>query len=97
MEKKPLISILTVVFNQRPYFEQTISSVLGQTYQHWEWIILDDGSTDGTGEVIKNLNDSRIHYTYQQHTGSYRLTETCNKALSMCSGEIVAILDGDDY
>jgi glycosyltransferase involved in cell wall biosynthesis len=97
IEKEPLISILTVVFNQRLYIDQTISSVLNQTYQHWEWIILDDGSTDGTGEVIKNLRDSRIHYTSQQHVGGYCLTKLCNKALSMCSGEFVAILDGDDY
>jgi glycosyltransferase involved in cell wall biosynthesis len=97
MDKEPLISILTVLFNQRSYIDQTISSVLSQTYRHWEWIILDDGSTDGTGEVIRNLNDSRVRYTYQQHAGGYRLTESCNKALSMCSGELVAILDGDDY
>jgi glycosyltransferase involved in cell wall biosynthesis len=97
MEKEPLISILTVVFNQRPYIDQSISSVLSQTYQHWEWIILDDGSSDGTGEVIKKLHDIRIHYTSQRHAGSHSLTESCNKALSMCRGEFVALLDGDDY
>jgi glycosyltransferase involved in cell wall biosynthesis len=97
MDREPLISILTVVFNQRCYIDQTISSVLSQTYRNWEWIILDDGSTDGTGEVIKNLNDRRIHYTYQRHAGGYRFTKSCNKALSACSGDFVALLDGDDY
>ncbi len=97
MEKGPLVSILTVVFNQRHYIDQTISSVLGQTYRHWEWIILDDGSNDGTGEVIKKLRDGRIHYTSQRHAGDRRLTGSCNKALSMCRGELVALLDGDDY
>jgi glycosyltransferase involved in cell wall biosynthesis len=97
MKKEPLISILTVVFNQRPYIYQTINSILTQTYQNWEWIILDDGSTDGTGEVLRTLNDNRIHYTLQQRIGGYRLTESCNKALSMCTGKIIAMLDGDDY
>ena len=97
MEKRPLVSILTVVFNQRSYIDQTISSVLSQTYRHWEWIILDDGSTDGTGEVMEKLSDGRIHYISQRHAGGYRFTGSCNKALSMCRGEFVALLDGDDY
>ena len=97
MNKKPLISIITPVFNQRLYIEQTIRSVLGQTYSEWEWILLDDGSTDGTGGIIRNFNDSRIRYACQEHAGLANLTKTYNRALSMCTGSFIAMLDHDDY
>src|SRR5271169_1480610 len=45
MDKEPLISILTPVYNQSLYIEQTLRSVLNQTYRNWEWIVIDDGST----------------------------------------------------
>jgi len=97
LNKKPLISILTPVYNQRNYIEQTIRSVLNQTYQDWEWIILDDGSTDGTRDIIKSFNDGRIKYAYQEHAGLTYLTRTYNKALTMCTGDLIAMLDHDDY
>ena len=94
---KPFVSILTLVYNHSAFIGQTIDSVLGQTFQNWEWIILDDGSTDGTGAIIRQIEDSRIHYCFQEHAGVSHLTRTYNKALSMCSGEFIALLDGDDY
>ena len=94
---KPLISIVTPAYNHRPYIEQTIRSVINQTYRNWEWVILDDGSTDGTGAVIKSFRDSRIRYHYQENAGIARLTNTYNKILSLCNGEFVAMLDSDDY
>ncbi len=97
MNKKPLISILTPVYNQAPYIEQTIQSVLNQTYQNWEWVILNDGSTDATEEIIKGFKDSRIRYSFQEHAGIAALTHTFNKALAMCNGGFIATLDGDDY
>jgi glycosyltransferase involved in cell wall biosynthesis len=97
LSRKPLISIITPVFNQRLYIEQTIHSVLGQTYREWEWILLDDGSTDGTGEIIRGFSDSRIRYACQEHAGLAKLTKTYNRALSMCTGDVVAMLDHDDY
>ena len=94
---KPLISIVTPVYNVSLYIEQTIRSVLNQTYRNWEWIILDDGSTDGTGDFVRRCKDSRIRYYYQGHAGLSHLAETYNKALQKCSGEFIAMLDGDDY
>jgi glycosyltransferase involved in cell wall biosynthesis len=93
---RPLVSILTLVYNHSAFIEQTIDCVLNQTFQNWEWIVLDDGSTDGTGAMIKNIKDSRIHYSLQEHTGFDHLTRTYNKALAMCSGDFIALLDGDD-
>jgi glycosyltransferase involved in cell wall biosynthesis len=97
MTSRPLISILTPVFNQRSYIEQTVSSVLNQTYQNWEWIIVDDGSTDGTGEIIRSFKDGRIRYACQERAGLANLTKTYNRALTMCAGSYIAMLDGDDY
>jgi glycosyltransferase involved in cell wall biosynthesis len=97
MHKEPLISILTLVYNQAQYIEQTIRSVLNQTYRNWEWIILDDGSTDGTGDIIKSFKDSRIGYTHQEHKGIQHLAKTYNRAFSFCNGIYIAMLDGDDY
>ncbi len=97
MHKKPLISILTPVYNQSLYIRRTIHSVQNQTYKDWEWIILDDGSTDGTGDIIRSYQDSRIKYFFQEHAGINQLTRTHNKALSLCNGELIATLDSDDY
>ena len=94
---KPLVSILSLVYNHSAFIEQTIDSVLTQTFQNWEWIILDDGSADGTGEIITQIEDSRIHYSLQEHAGFDQLTRTYNTALAMCSGDFIAMLDGDDY
>jgi glycosyltransferase involved in cell wall biosynthesis len=97
LSRKPLISIISPVFNQRLYIEHTIRSVLAQTCREWEWILLDDGSTDGTGEIIRGFSDGRIRYACQEHAGLENLTKTYNTALSMCTGDFIAMLDHDDY
>jgi glycosyltransferase involved in cell wall biosynthesis len=97
MTFKPPLSILTPAFNSAEHIGDTINGVLSQTYQDWEWIILDDGSTDGTGEIIRTLKDDRIKYISQEHKGIDGLTKTYNKALSLCSGDFIAFLDHDDY
>ncbi|HWR57837.1 MAG TPA: glycosyltransferase [Thermodesulfovibrionales bacterium] len=95
MNKIPLISILSSVYNERHYIEKAIQSVLNQTYENWEWIIVDDQSTDGTGDILRGIRDERVKYVYQGRTGS--LAKNMNKALAMSSGDIIATLDGDDY
>jgi len=76
--------------------EQTIRSVLAQTYDKWEWIIIDDGSTDSTREIIHAWRDERIHYHYQEHGGIDKICLTHNKALGLAQGEFIALIDGDD-
>ena len=76
--------------------EQTIRSVLNQTYRNWEWIIIDDGSTDNTKDIVNSHKDERIHYYYQEHGGIDSICATHNKALGLSRGEFVAPLDGDD-
>ena len=95
MDEKPLVSILSSVYNERLYIEQTIHSVLKQRYEHWEWIIVDDGSTDGTGDILRSIRDKRVRCVFQGKTGS--LAGNMNRALAMSSGDIIATLDGDDH
>ena len=79
------------------YIEHIIKSVLSQAYGNWEWIIMDDGSTDRTADIINKYKDIRIKYFFQENTGIHRLTKTFNKAFSKCNGDFVAMLDSDDY
>ena len=97
MSKNPLVSILTPVYNCGSFIKLTIDSVLKQTYSNWEWIIIDDGSTDSTQELIQSVKDKRIKYVYQDHQGFDHLTRTFNRALDMSKGDLIAMLDGDDY
>ena len=92
-----LVSIITPTFNQERYVGECIESVLRQTYPHWEQIIIDDGSTDGTAKVIGGYKDPRIRYFFQENQGVFELARTYNRALSFAKGELIAILEGDDF
>jgi glycosyltransferase involved in cell wall biosynthesis len=93
----PLVSILTPTFNHGLYIEQCIASVISQTEQRWEQIIIDDGSTDDTGDLIGTFDDPRIRYIRQERQGISALARTYDRALQMARGEFVAILEGDDF
>ncbi len=92
----PLVSIITPTFNHEKFIGPCIDSVIGQTYQSWEQIIIDDGSTDTTAAVAQSYSDSRILYVHQPNSGIGALAGTYNHALSMARGKFVAILEGDD-
>lgn len=94
---RPLVSIIMPVYNQEQFVSIAIESVIRQTYKNWELIIIDDGSTDNTLKIISNFNDPRIRVISQKHLGLDGLGHTYNKALLMSEGELVAILEGDDY
>lgn len=96
-KSQPLISIITPTYNHEKFIGECIESVLAQTYTHWEQIIIDDGSTDRTGEIVAQYNDERIKYIRQDNIGIWRLRETYNRALEISKGELVAILEGDDF
>jgi len=94
--KYPLVSIITPTYNHEKFIGTCIESVLKQTYQNWEMIIIDDGSTDRTGVVVAKYNDNRIKYIKQENLGIWKLKDTYNKALHRSKGDLVAILEGDD-
>jgi glycosyltransferase involved in cell wall biosynthesis len=89
-----MVSIITAVYNGEKYIAQTIESVLQQTYDNWEMIIIDDGSTDKSKMIIEEyLGDNRIRYVYQDNMGAL---SSRNSGLAFAAGEYVAVLDQDD-
>jgi glycosyltransferase involved in cell wall biosynthesis len=94
---RPVISILSPTFNHEKYIQTCIESVVNQTYPHWEMIIVDDGSTDETPEIVGRYKDSRIIYLQKEHRGIDHLGENYNQALDLSNGEFILILEGDDF
>ncbi len=90
-----LVSIITPSYNTAKYIEETIDSVLKQTYTNWELIIVDDCSTDNTDEVVAPyLKDERIRYLKNETNSGAALSR--NRALREATGKWIAFLDSDD-
>lgn len=90
---QPLVSVVTCTYNSARFLKETIESVLSQTYQNFEYIIWDDGSTDNTREIVESFNDSRIKYFYANNQG---IGEATVSACQKVRGEYIARIDGDD-
>ena len=91
----PKISIITPTFNRADFIEQAVSSVLSQTYANLELLLVDDGSTDDTRNLLEPaLADSRVRYFYQENQGQ---SVARNLALSEATGDFVCFLDSDNY
>lgn len=88
-----MISVVIPLYNKREMIERTLRSVFAQTFQDFEIIVVDDGSTDGSAEVVKSINDSRIHLIHQDNSG---VSAARNRGISEAHGELIALLDGDD-
>ncbi|UFS69719.1 glycosyltransferase [Geomonas sp. RF6] len=90
------ISVITVCHNSASYLEQTITSVLGQSYRDLEYIIVDGGSCDATVQIIKAhaARDPRVRWVSEPDGG---ISDAMNKGVRMASGEIVAHLHSDDF
>ena len=89
----PLVSIITVVYNNEKYIEDAIKSVISQNYQHIEYIVIDGASTDGTIKIVERLQDQVSIFISESDRGIY---DAINKGISRSSGEIIAILHSDD-
>ena len=92
--KQPLITVITAVYNGAAYIESTIRSILNQTVNDFEYIIIDDASTDDSVQKILSFNDSRIKLI--QNLSNKKLVETRNIGLAAASGRYVALIDHDD-
>ena len=67
MIKKPLLSVITPVYNGVNFIAGCYNNLISQSFQDWEWIVVDDGSTDGTEDAVKKINDDRIHlFSYKE-------------------------------
>ena len=91
---KPVFSVVMPMYNVEKYVRQAIASVLAQTYQHFELLCVDDGSTDGTLAIAASFADPRIRIISQENRG---LSGARNTGINNSSGLYVAFLDSDDY
>lgn len=91
----PLISIIIPCYNSKDFILKTIDSVTSQTFQNWECIIIDDGSTDNLFDLVKVKikNDNRFTYFHQKNKG---LSKARNKGIELASGDFFYFLDADD-
>jgi hypothetical protein len=89
------ISVIMSVYNGIPYLQEAVESILNQTFCDFEFIIIDDGSVDGTTDLLRKYaeSDSRIRLVIQENIG---FTKSLNRGLSMSSGEFIARMDPDD-
>lgn len=93
MERK-LVSIIMPTYNCAKFIGKTIESVLAQTYENWELIIVDDCSKDNTKEVVNQFKDTRIkYYMLEKNSGA---AVARNKAMKLATGNYMAFLDSDD-
>ncbi len=96
MESQPLVSVIMPCYNMEDFVADSIASVQRQSYPHWELLIVDDASTDGTVKTVKKLaeQDEKIHFVVKnEHSG---IADTRNQCISMAQGHYLAFLDADD-
>jgi glycosyltransferase involved in cell wall biosynthesis len=89
----PKVSVIIPTYNQAHFIAESIQSVLDQTFQDFEIVVVDDGSTDNTKEVVCNFKDVRIKYIYQENNG---VSTARNTGICASTGEYIAFLDSDD-
>lgn len=89
------VSIIMPAYNGQKYIAESIYSVIAQTYQNWELIVVDDGSVDRTAEIVRclQISDRRIHYIYQSNG---KQAKARNTGIRHSNGEFIAFLDQDD-
>jgi len=100
MKKSPLIAVIVPVYNGAPFLERCVKSVQAQTYTHWELFLVDDGSTDDSLSLCRQLaaTDSRIHVIHQKNQGNTVARNTgINAALAEENADFIAFMDQDDW
>jgi glycosyltransferase involved in cell wall biosynthesis len=94
----PKVSVITPTYNHERFIGQCIESVLSQSFNDWEMLIINDGSDDNTSQIAESyvVRDSRIKLFNRENVGIFKLVETYNFALEHSKSEYLAILEGDD-
>ncbi len=90
----PLVTVLMPVYNGEKYLREAIESILKQTFTDFEFLIINDGSTDSSKEIILNYDDKRIRYV--ENEKNIKLIDTLNKGISLARGMYIARMDCDD-
>jgi len=90
---RPLVSVITVVYNGAAHLQEAIQSVLGQSYENVEYIVIDGGSTDGTLDIIKQSGDRIDYWLSKPDRGIY---DAMNKGIDLANGDLIGLLNADD-
>ena len=94
IEGKPLVTIITIVKNGEKYIENAIKSVINQTYENIEYIIIDGRSTDRTLDIIATYNESIDYWISEKDSG---ISDAFNKGINLANGELIGIVNSDDW
>lgn len=100
MPKNSLVSVIIIFLNASEFLQEAIESVLAQTYDDWELLLIDDGSLDGSSEIALNFasqNPSRIKYLEHDGHQNLGMSAARNLGISRAKGAYIAFLDADDY
>jgi glycosyltransferase involved in cell wall biosynthesis len=92
--KSPLVSVLMPVYNGEKFLNEAIDSILNQTYADFEFLIINDGSTDNSETIILSYDDSRIRY--EKNNSNLKLIATLNKGIELANGKYIVRMDADD-
>ena len=92
-KNKPLISIITVLKNSEQHLEETIKSILNQSYKNFEYILIDGGSTDKSLKIIKKYSDKIDYWISENDRGIY---DAFNKGMQLAKGDFIGIVNSDD-
>ncbi len=95
MNTSPKVTVIIPVYNREKYVSEAIDSILTQSFTDFELLLIDDGSTDGSVEVMRSYTDPRIRLVY--NGSNLGIPKTRNKSLQLARGEYIAMLDSDDY
>ena len=90
----PLFSVVIPLYNKEHHIENTLKSVLNQTFTDFEVIVVNDGSTDKSVEIVKNFTDPKLFLVNQENSG---VSTARNNGIAKASGQLIAFLDADDY
>lgn len=96
MEKQPEISIIVPVYNMEQYLRQCVDSIVAQTFENWECLLIDDGSTDNSGKICDDYSekDDRIRVVHKKNGG---LSSARNVGVSLAQADLIGFVDSDDW
>ncbi|WP_373481319.1 glycosyltransferase family 2 protein [Geminocystis sp.] len=99
MKENPLVSCIIIFLNEEKFIEDAVASVINQTYQNWELLLVDDGSTDNSTNIAQNYAEKypeKIKYLEHENHQNRGMSATRNLGLKYAKGELIGFLDGDD-
>lgn len=93
---QPFVSVVMPSYNAEKYISEAIQSVIAQTYENWELLIIDDCSTDSTANIVKQFSDVDSRITLYSNPKNMGVALTRNKGMNLANGSWIALLDSDD-